>query len=97
MKVEGGEVGIKVEGEASWNLDACTITDSRVSFLFSFDGLYWPPQIGLEVTGRSKGRMSNTLVEGCSVGIDVVTGARVDILSGSRSRKLHSCFMQHYI
>ena len=34
MKVEGGEVGIKVEGE-SWNLDACTITDSRVRFCFS--------------------------------------------------------------
>ena len=89
-------MGIKVEGEASWNLEACTITDSRVRFCFSFDSLDSSPQIGLEVTGRSKGRMSNTLVEGCSVGIDVVAGARVDILSGSRSKQLQSCIMQHY-
>ena len=67
-------------------------------FVFaSLDSLDSPLQIGLEVTERSKGRMSNTLVEGCSVGIDVVTGARVDILSGSRSQKLQSCLMQHLI
>ena len=45
-------------------------------------------QIGLEVKGKSKGKMSNTLVESCSVGIDVVSGARVDISSGSRYQKI---------
>ena len=32
VEVEGGEVGIKIEGEASWSLQDCTITDSRVGF-----------------------------------------------------------------
>ena len=67
-------------------------------FVFdSLDSFDSSPQIGLEVTGRSKGRMSNTLVEGCSVGIDVASGARVDISSGSRSQILSRCIMQHYI
>ena len=45
-------------------------------------------QIGLKVSGKSKGTMVNTLVESCSVGIDIVSGARVDISSGSRSLKV---------
>merc|ERR1712112_738138 len=36
------------------------------------------------MTGMSKCKMSNTLIEGCTVGIDVVTGAKLDISSGSR-------------
>ena len=45
-------------------------------------------QIGLEVKGKTKGKMTNTLVESCNVGIDVVSGARVDISSGSRCQRI---------
>ena len=30
LKVEGGEVGIKVKGEGAWKLEDCSITDSKV-------------------------------------------------------------------
>ena len=30
FKVEGGEVGVKVKAGASWKLEDCSITDSKV-------------------------------------------------------------------
>ena len=41
LKVKGGEVGVKVEGEASWNLEDCTITDGRVGSEFRLISNYF--------------------------------------------------------
>ena len=30
LKVEGGEVGVKVKAEGAWKLEDCSITDSKV-------------------------------------------------------------------
>ena len=30
LKVEGGEVGVKVKAEGAWKLEDCCITDSKV-------------------------------------------------------------------
>ena len=30
LKVEGGEVGVKVKAGGSWKLEDCSITDSKV-------------------------------------------------------------------
>ena len=30
LKVEGGEVGVKVKAEGAWELEDCSITDSKV-------------------------------------------------------------------
>ena len=43
-------------------------------------------QIGLEVLSESKGSMSKTCVEGCSVGVYAESGASMDISNGSRSQ-----------
>ena len=32
LKVEGGEVGVKVKAGGSWKLEDCSITDSKVCF-----------------------------------------------------------------
>ena len=43
-------------------------------------------QIGLEVLSESKGSMSKTCVEGCTVGVYAESGASMDISNGSRSQ-----------
>ena len=43
-------------------------------------------QIGVEVLSESKGSMSNTCMEGCTVGVYAESGATMDISNGSRSR-----------
>ena len=43
-------------------------------------------QIGLEALSESKGSMSKTCVEGCSVGVYAESGATMDISNGSRSQ-----------
>jgi len=69
VKVEGGEVGVKVKAGGSWKLEDCSITDSK---------------IGLEVLSESNGSMSKTRVEGCTVGVYAESGASMDISNGSR-------------
>ena len=43
-------------------------------------------QIGVEVLSESTGSMSNTCMEGCTVGVYAESGATMDISNGSRSR-----------
>ena len=43
-------------------------------------------QIGLEVLSESKGSMSKTRMEGCTVGVYAESGATMDISNGSRSQ-----------
>ena len=43
-------------------------------------------QIGLKVLSESKGSMSETSVDGCTVGVYAESGATIDISNGSRSQ-----------
>ena len=50
-------------------------------------------QIGLEVLRESKGSMSKTCVEGCTVGVYAESGATMDISNGSRSQLNHQTML----